>query len=67
LILRRGSIWRFFATLASLVPLMIYLSLWNAPSILRTVLGASESWKRTPKTLHVADVLPAADSLKEAS
>ncbi|MBO0734718.1 MAG: glycosyl transferase, partial [Methylocapsa sp.] len=67
LILRRGPVWRYFATLASLVPLMIYLSLSNAPSIIKTVLGASDSWKRTPKTSHVSDILPAADQLNEAS
>jgi cellulose synthase/poly-beta-1,6-N-acetylglucosamine synthase-like glycosyltransferase len=67
LILRRGSLWRYFATLASLIPLMLYVSLSNAPSILKTVLGASDSWKRTPKTRHVSDVLPATDRLNEAS
>ena len=49
-ILGRGSVWRYLATLGSLVPLMIYLSVSNAPSILKTVFGASETWKRTPKT-----------------
>jgi cellulose synthase/poly-beta-1,6-N-acetylglucosamine synthase-like glycosyltransferase len=67
LILRRGPLWRYFATLASLLPLMIYVSLSNAPSIMMTVLGGAESWKRTPKTRHVSDVLPAADGLNEAS
>jgi cellulose synthase/poly-beta-1,6-N-acetylglucosamine synthase-like glycosyltransferase len=67
LILRRGPLRRYFATLASLIPLMIYVSLSNAPSILKTVLGASDSWKRTPKTRHVSDVLPATDQLNEAS
>jgi cellulose synthase/poly-beta-1,6-N-acetylglucosamine synthase-like glycosyltransferase len=67
LILRRGPLWRYFATLASLVPLMIFVSLSNAPSIMRTVLGASGSWKRTPKTRHVINVLPAPDGLNEAS
>ncbi len=67
LILRRGLLWRYFATLASLVPLMIYVSLSNAPSILKTVLGANDSWKRTPKTRHDSDVLPAADQFNEAS
>jgi len=67
LILRRGSLWRYFATLASLIPLMVFVSLSNAPSIMRTVLGASDSWKRTPKTRHVITVLPATDRLNEAS
>jgi len=47
--LRRGSMARYVATLASLTPLMIYVSLSNAPSILRSVFGATETWKRTPK------------------
>ena len=65
-ILRRGSFWRYLATLASLIPLMIYVSLSNAPSILKTVFGASETWKRTPKTQPLLDVLPATDQLNEA-
>jgi cellulose synthase/poly-beta-1,6-N-acetylglucosamine synthase-like glycosyltransferase len=67
LILRRGPLWRYFATLASLIPLLIFVSLSNAPSIMRAVLGASGSWKRTPKTRHVINVLPQPDSLNEAS
>jgi cellulose synthase/poly-beta-1,6-N-acetylglucosamine synthase-like glycosyltransferase len=66
-ILRRGSVWRYLATLGSLVPLMIYLSVSNAPSILKTVFGASETWKRTPKTTPFLEVLPAAEQqLNEA-
>jgi cellulose synthase/poly-beta-1,6-N-acetylglucosamine synthase-like glycosyltransferase len=65
-ILRRGSFWRYLATLASLIPLMIYVSLSNAPSILKTVFGASETWKRTPKTTPFLEGLPAADQLNEA-
>jgi cellulose synthase/poly-beta-1,6-N-acetylglucosamine synthase-like glycosyltransferase len=49
LVLRRGSLLHYFATLGSLVPLMIYVSLSNAPAILGTVFGATETWKRTPK------------------
>ncbi|HEV2040959.1 MAG TPA: glycosyltransferase family 2 protein, partial [Casimicrobiaceae bacterium] len=45
IILRRGSLWRYLATLASLTPLMIYVSVSNAPSILKTVFGATETWK----------------------
>jgi cellulose synthase/poly-beta-1,6-N-acetylglucosamine synthase-like glycosyltransferase len=65
-ILRRGSFGRYLATLASLIPLMIYVSLSNAPSILKTVFGASETWKRTPKTMPILEVLPATDQLNEA-
>lgn len=65
IILRRGSFWRYLATLASLPPLMIYVSLSNAPSILRTVFGATETWKRTPKAAPVADVSTPTDRLNE--
>jgi hypothetical protein len=64
-ILRRGSFWRYLATLASLTPLMIYVSISNAPSILKTVFGATETWKRTPKAPPLADVSPATDQLNE--
>jgi cellulose synthase/poly-beta-1,6-N-acetylglucosamine synthase-like glycosyltransferase len=49
LVLQRGSLARYVVTLGSLVPLMIYVSLSNAPAILGTVFGATETWKRTPK------------------
>jgi hypothetical protein len=65
IILRRGSLWRYLATLASLIPLMIYVSVSNAPSILKTVFGATETWKRTPKAPPLADVSPTPDQLNE--
>lgn len=65
LILRRGSLRRYLATLASLVPLMIYLSVFNAPSILKTMFGANDTWKRTPKAPSIPDGLPATDRLNE--
>ena len=52
-ILRRGSSPRYIATVASLTPLMIFVSLSNAPSILKTVFGADDSWTRTPKAAVV--------------
>lgn len=58
LALRRGSLPRYVATLASLTPLMIYVSLSNAPSILKTVFGATETWKRTPKARSVPAIAP---------
>jgi cellulose synthase/poly-beta-1,6-N-acetylglucosamine synthase-like glycosyltransferase len=64
-ILRRGSFWRYFATLASLIPLMAYVSVSNAPSILKTVFGATETWKRTPKAPSLAEVSPTPDQLNE--
>ena len=51
--LRRGSFSRYVATLASLTPLMIFVSLSNAPSILKTVFGAADTWTRTPKAVSI--------------
>jgi cellulose synthase/poly-beta-1,6-N-acetylglucosamine synthase-like glycosyltransferase len=65
MILRRGPLWRYLATLASLMPLMIYISMRNAPSILNSVFGATDTWKRTPKRLSVPEALPVADRLNE--
>jgi len=51
LVLQRGSASRYIATVASLTPLMIFLSLSNAPSILKSMFGpvAADHWARTPK------------------
>jgi hypothetical protein len=65
IVLRRGSLWRYLATLASLIPLMIYVSISNAPSILKTTFGANETWKRTPKAPPLAGASPAPDRLNE--
>jgi cellulose synthase/poly-beta-1,6-N-acetylglucosamine synthase-like glycosyltransferase len=64
-ILRRGSFWCYLATLASLAPLLLYVSISNAPSILKTVFGATETFKRTPKALPLADVSPTPDQFNE--
>ena len=61
LALRRGSVWRYFTTVALLPPAMIFISLSNAPSILRTVLGRRESFKRTPKSVKARSEAPARD------
>jgi len=46
--------------------LMIYVSLSNAPAILGTVFGATETWKRTPKTAALPDLdLPESEELGE--
>lgn len=58
LVLRRGSLFGYIATLASLPPLMIYVSVSNAPSILKAVFGATETWKRTPKSRPIPSILP---------
>ncbi len=59
--LRRGPIWRYFATVVLLPPAMIFVALSNAPSILRTLVGRRESFKRTPKSLKARREAPARD------
>ena len=59
--LKRGPLWRYVATLALIPPAMIYISLSNAPSILTTLLGRRESFKRTPKSLKATQEAPARD------
>jgi len=54
LILRRGSFWQYLVTVTSVTPMMVYMSLSNAPSILKTVVsGSREHFRRTPKTRPV--------------
>ncbi|MGB8279175.1 MAG: glycosyltransferase [Methylovirgula sp.] len=48
-LLRRGTLLEYVKTLASVPPLMVYVSVSNAPSILKTVFGRREHFKRTPK------------------
>lgn len=48
-VLRRGNLWDYLKTVASVPPLMVYISVSNAPSILKTVFGRREHFKRTPK------------------
>jgi cellulose synthase/poly-beta-1,6-N-acetylglucosamine synthase-like glycosyltransferase len=51
LILRRGSFWRYLVTVVAVPPMMVYMSVSNAPSILKTVFsGSRESFMRTPKS-----------------
>ena len=52
LALKRGSVWRYFATMAMLPPLFIYLAVANAPKIIQTARGRQEHFKRTPKKEH---------------
>ena len=52
-LLKRGPLWRYAATIALVPPLLIYVSVSNTPSIIRTLFGRTESFKRTPKTLSV--------------
>jgi cellulose synthase/poly-beta-1,6-N-acetylglucosamine synthase-like glycosyltransferase len=54
IVLRRGSLVQYVVTLASIPPLMVYISVSNAPSILRTLFGRREQFKRTPKTRQPA-------------
>jgi len=48
--LRRGNVVDYVKTIVSLPPLMIFVSVSNAPSILKTLFGRREHFKRTPKT-----------------
>jgi len=50
LVLRRGTLAEYALTLASAPPLMVYVSVSNAPSILKTLFGRREHFKRTPKS-----------------
>ena len=50
IVLRRGSLVQYAVTLASIPPLMVYVSVSNAPSILKTLFGRREHFKRTPKS-----------------
>lgn len=50
LVLKRGSLWQYAVTVSSVAPMLVYVSLSNAPSILQTVFGHSEDFKRTPKS-----------------
>ena len=52
LALKRGSVWRYLATMAMLPPLFIYLAVANAPKIIQTARGRQEHFKRTPKKEH---------------
>ncbi len=59
--LKRGPLWRYAATVVLLPPAMIFISLSNAPSILRTLVGRQESFKRTPKSAKAREEAPARD------
>jgi cellulose synthase/poly-beta-1,6-N-acetylglucosamine synthase-like glycosyltransferase len=59
--LKRGPLWRYIATVVLLPPAMIFISLSNAPSILRTIFGRQESFKRTPKSAKAREEAPARD------
>lgn len=48
--LKRGSFWRYVATVILVPPAMVFISLSNAPAIVKTMFGADESFKRTPKS-----------------
>ena len=59
--LKRGPLWRYFTTAILLPPAMIFISLSNAPSILKTAFGRTESFKRTPKSIKARAEAPARD------
>jgi len=54
-------VWRYIATVVLLPPAMIFISLSNAPSILKTVFGRTESFKRTPKSAKARQEAPVED------
>jgi cellulose synthase/poly-beta-1,6-N-acetylglucosamine synthase-like glycosyltransferase len=49
LVLRRGGLPRYFLTLITVPPLLLYLSLANSLPMLTAFFGRRESFKRTPK------------------
>jgi len=59
--LKRGPAWRYLATVVLVPPAMIFISLSNAPSIVKTLFGREESFKRTPKSAKAVRELPAQD------
>ena len=59
--LKRGPAWRYLATVVLVPPAMIFIALSNAPSILRTLVGRQESFKRTPKSEKARGEAPARD------
>ena len=59
--LKRGSAWRYLATVLLVPPAMVFISLSNAPSIVKTVFGRDESFKRTPKSAKALGETPARD------
>lgn len=59
--LKRGPLWRYVATVVLLPPAMIFISLSNAPSIVKTVFGRQESFKRTPKSAKATQEAPSRD------
>ena len=52
LALKRGTVWRYLATMSMLPPLFLYLAVANAPKIIQTAGGRQEHFKRTPKKEH---------------
>ena len=59
--LKRGSFWRYIATVLLVPPAMVFISLSNAPAIVRTLFGADESFKRTPKSVKAVGEAPTRD------
>jgi cellulose synthase/poly-beta-1,6-N-acetylglucosamine synthase-like glycosyltransferase len=59
--LKRGSVWRYIATVLLVPPAMIFISLSNAPAIVKTLFGGDESFKRTPKSAKAIGEAPARD------
>lgn len=51
LILRRGSLWQYLFTVISVPPMLVFMSVSNAPAIVGTLFSRGrEEFKRTPKS-----------------
>ncbi|WP_051955512.1 glycosyltransferase [Beijerinckia mobilis] len=62
LVLRRGPLYQYLLTVILLPPMMIYISLSNAPAILKSTFGGTETWKRTPKSSTLATTAPTSEA-----
>ena len=56
LTLKRGSVFDYFKTMASVPPLMIYLAFANGAKVLQTMRGRKSTFKRTPKIDQEASI-----------
>jgi hypothetical protein len=54
LVLKRGSLFEYLTTMASVPPLMVYLAFSNGAKVVQTLRGRRSPFKRTPKIDHDA-------------
>jgi cellulose synthase/poly-beta-1,6-N-acetylglucosamine synthase-like glycosyltransferase len=62
LALKRGTLVDYFKTMASVPPLMMYLSFSNGAKVVQTLCGRKSPFKRTPKIEHEAPAAIDADA-----